>query len=59
MQFIDVSTWDRAMHCKVFQNSIHPQYCVTFDIDVTNFLSQVKKGFLYILFCVCSNKMCK
>ena len=43
MQFIDVSTWHRAMHCKVFQNSIQPQYCVTFDIDVTNFLSQVKK----------------
>lgn len=37
MQFIDVSTWERAMHCEVFKNSVQPQYCVTFDVDVTNF----------------------
>ena len=43
MQFIDVSTWERAMHYEVFRNSVQPQYCVTFDADVTNFLSYVKK----------------
>ena len=43
MQFIDVSTWERAMHYEVFRNSVQPQYCVTFDVDVTNFLSYVKK----------------
>jgi len=43
MQFIDVSTWERAMHYEVFRNSVQPQYCVTFDEDVTNFLSYVKK----------------
>ena len=43
MQFIDVSTWDRAMHCEVFRNSVQPQYCVTFDLDITNFLQKVKK----------------
>ena len=43
MKFIDVSTWKRAMHCEVFRNSVQPQYCVTFDVDVTNFLSQIKK----------------
>ena len=43
MKYIDVSTWKRAMHCEVFRNSIVPQYCVTFNVDITNFLSQVKK----------------
>ena len=43
MKYIDVSTWKRAMHCEVFRNSVQPQYCVTFDVDITNFLSQVKK----------------
>ena len=43
MQFLDVSTWNRAMHCEIFRNSVQPQYCVTFDLDVTNFLSKVKE----------------
>ena len=43
MKYIDVSTWKRAMHCEVFRNSIVPQYCVTFDVDITNFLSEIKK----------------
>lgn len=43
MKFIDVSAWERAMHCEVFKNSIQPQYGVTFDLNVTNFLAQVKK----------------
>ncbi|GFI42343.1 chloramphenicol acetyltransferase [Lachnospiraceae bacterium] len=43
MKYIDVSTWKRAMHCEVFRNSVQPQYCVTFNVDITNFLSQVKK----------------
>ena len=33
MQFIDVSTWERAMHYEVFRNSVQPQYCVTFDVE--------------------------
>ena len=43
MQFIDVSTWERAMHCEIFKNSVQPQYCVTFDVDITNFLSKIRK----------------
>lgn len=43
MKYIDVSTWKRAMHCEVFRNSVQPQYCVTFDVDITNFLLRVKK----------------
>lgn len=43
MQYIDVTTWKKAQHCEVFRNSVIPQYCVTFDVDITNFLSQIKK----------------
>lgn len=43
MQFIDVSTWERAIHCEIFKNSVQPQYCVTFDVDITNFLSKIRK----------------
>lgn len=43
MRFIDVSTWERAMHYQVFRNYELPQYCVTFDLDITNFLLETKK----------------
>ena len=42
MEFIDVSTWKRAMHYQIFRNSAQPQYCVTFDLDITHFLKGVK-----------------
>ncbi len=40
---IDEKTWKRAMHCMVFRNSIEPAFCVTFDLDITNFLPKVKE----------------
>lgn len=43
MKFIDLSTWDRAMHYQAFKESLVPQYCVTFDLDITNFLSKTKE----------------
>lgn len=43
MKFIDLSTWDRAMHYQAFKDSLVPQYCVTFDLDITNFLSKTKE----------------
>lgn len=42
-QVIDESTWKRAMHCMVFRNSVEPAFCVTFEVDITNFLNKVKK----------------
>lgn len=39
---IDENSWDRAMHCMIFRNSIEPAFCVTFEIDVTNFLQKIK-----------------
>lgn len=40
---IDEKTWERAMHCMVFRNSVEPAFCVTFDVDITNFLQHVRK----------------
>ena len=42
-QVIDETSWPRAMHCAVFRNSIEPAFCVTFDLDVTNFLKFVRE----------------
>lgn len=43
MRWIDLDTWDRAMHYQIFKNSAQPQYCVTFDLDVTKFLAWVRE----------------
>lgn len=40
---IDESCWKRAMHCNVFRNSVEPAFCVTLELDITNFLNKVKK----------------
>lgn len=34
---IDEKTWDRAMHCRVFRDYLEPAFCITFEVDVTNF----------------------
>ena len=48
MQFIELESWDRAMHYQVFRNSLQPQYCVTFDLDITHFLPVIKgKGYSF------------
>lgn len=40
---IDETKWKRATHCRVFRNSIEPSFCVTFELDITNFLQKVKE----------------
>ncbi len=48
MKWIDLSTWDRSAHYQAFRNSPQPQYCVTFDLDITNFLPKIKeKGYSF------------
>jgi len=42
-QVIDEKNWERAMHCMVFRNSVEPAFCVTFEIDITNFLKKVRE----------------
>lgn len=40
---INQEKWERAMHCMVFRNSIEPAFCVTFEVDVTEFLKKIKE----------------
>jgi len=42
-KIIDETNWKRAFHCQAFRNSIEPSYCVTFELDITNFLKKVRK----------------
>lgn len=41
-EIIDETKWKRALHCQIFRNSIEPRYCVTFELDITNFLTKVR-----------------
>ncbi len=43
MKEIDLATWNRAMHCQIFRNSVQPQYGVTFELDITNFLRRIRE----------------
>lgn len=43
INWIDIPTWDRAMHYQVFRNIPQPQYCVTFELDITQFLPRIRK----------------
>ncbi len=40
---IDEKRWKRAQHCAVFRNCVEPSFCVTFELDITNFLKKIKK----------------
>ena len=60
---IDEKTWERAVHCKIFRESIEPAFCVTFNADITNFLQQIRKqnfsltlALVYAV-CKCANEM--
>lgn len=39
---IDENKWKRSLHCQVFRNYIKPSYCITFELNITNFLSKIK-----------------
>lgn len=43
-EIIDETKWKRALHCQVFRNCIEPCYCVTFELDVTNFLKKIREA---------------
>ena len=60
---IDESKWDRALHYKIFRNSVEPAFCVTFEVDITNFLSNIKSqnlsftlAMVYAV-CKCANEI--
>lgn len=39
---IDIENWPRKTHCAIFQNSLMPHYCVSFDLDITSFHQKIK-----------------
>ena len=41
-KIIDEKVWARAVHCAIFRNYIEPNFCVTFEVDVTNFYKKIK-----------------
>ncbi|MBQ3442721.1 MAG: chloramphenicol acetyltransferase, partial [Selenomonadaceae bacterium] len=62
-KIIDEKNWQRATHCAIFRNYIEPNFCVTFEVDVTNFHRKVKEqnlsftlSMVYAI-CKCGNKI--
>ena len=41
---VDLKKWKRSMHHRVFRKYAIPQYCITVELDVTNFCSKVKEN---------------
>ncbi|MBO0454671.1 CatA-like O-acetyltransferase [Candidatus Enterococcus murrayae] len=39
---IDEENWKRAMHCRVFRESVEPAFCVSFELDITHFLNEIR-----------------
>lgn len=62
-KIIDEKAWKRAMHCMIFRNSVEPAFCVTFELDITNFLNKIKvKKYSFTLamvyaVCKCANQI--
>ena len=60
---IDMDTWPRAAHCRMFSDSLLPSYCVTLEPDITNFLAQTRaQGLSFTLAmtyaaCFCANQI--
>ena len=60
---IDESKWERVLHCKIFRNSVEPAFCVTFEVDVTDFLRKVREnGWSFTIamvyaVCKCANEV--
>ena len=62
-RIIDEATWERAMHCMVFRNSVEPAFCVTFEADVTGVKKYVKDNHISFTLamvyavCKCANQI--
>lgn len=60
---IDEKNWKRAMHCRVFRDSVEPAFCVSFELDITHFLQKVRKQHYSFTFAlihsvtVCANQI--
>jgi chloramphenicol O-acetyltransferase type B len=43
-QIIDFETWKRKEYCQIYRSAVQPQYCVSFELDVTNFKKYIKEN---------------
>ncbi len=41
-KIIDEKNWARKIHCAIFRKYIEPNFCVTFEVDVTNFYKKIR-----------------
>ena len=47
---IDEHNWRRREHCAVFKNYVEPSFCLTVELDVTNFLTALRdEGYSFTL----------
>ena len=62
-KIIDQNTWKRAAHCAVFRNCVEPAFCVTFELDITEFYRNIKQEKLPFTFAMiyvvakCANRI--
>ena len=62
-KIIDQSTWKRAAHCAVFRNCVEPAFCVTLELDITEFYRKIKQEKLPFTFAIiyavakCANRI--
>ena len=62
-KIIDEKNWSRTIHCTIFRNCIEPSFCVTFEVDVTNFYNKVRTQHLSFTLsmvyavCKCGNEI--
>lgn len=62
-KIIDQSTWKRAAHCAVFRNCVEPAFCMTFELDITEFYRKIKQEKLPFTFAMiyavakCANRI--
>lgn len=60
---IDEQNWTRAMHCAIFRSYAEPAFCVTFEVDVTDFHRTIQEqglsftaAMVYAV-CICANRI--
>ena len=40
-KIIDEKNWARKIHCAIFRNYVEPNFCLTFEVDVTSFYKKI------------------
>lgn len=43
-EIIEFENWKRKAHCQIYRSAVQPQYCVSFELDVTNFKKHIKEN---------------